>query len=81
MLRISALLLLACLAFIDLDNFKHYNDTFGHEVGDRLLIWFSEILNKLESDRCQVCRWGGDEFVVIVLSEDYEKRLDHYGNG
>ncbi len=54
-----------CLAFIDLDNFKHYNDTYGHEVGDKLLIWFSEILSSVESDRCQVCRWGGDEFVAL----------------
>lgn len=64
-----------CLAFIDLDNFKHYNDTFGHEVGDKLLIWFSEILNRIESDRCQVCRWGGDEFVVLFTDTCHEDAL------
>jgi diguanylate cyclase (GGDEF)-like protein len=64
-----------CLAFIDLDNFKHYNDTFGHEVGDKLLIWYSEILSTLESDRCQVCRWGGDEFVVLFTDTGHEEAL------
>lgn len=53
------------LAFIDLDNFKNYNDTFGHESGDFLLIWFSELLSEIETDRIQVCRWGGDEFLVL----------------
>lgn len=54
-----------CLAFIDLDNFKNYNDTFGHDVGDKLLIWFAEILTDIESKKIKVCRWGGDEFLIL----------------
>ena len=54
-----------CLAFIDLDNFKYYNDTFGHDVGDQLLIWFSELLTSVENRKIKVCRWGGDEFLIL----------------
>ncbi len=53
------------LVFIDLDNFKNYNDTYGHNVGDNLLVWFSEILVSRENKRCKVCRWGGDEFLLL----------------
>ena len=53
------------LAFIDLDNFKYYNDTFGHDVGDQLLIWFSELLTSVENRKIKVCRWGGDEFLIL----------------
>jgi len=54
-----------CLAFIDLDNFKHYNDTFGHDVGDKLLVWFADLLTEIETKKIKVCRWGGDEFLVL----------------
>jgi len=64
------------LVFIDLDNFKNYNDTYGHNVGDKLLIWFSELLVSLESKRCQVCRWGGDEFLVLFNGTTKDKALD-----
>lgn len=52
--------------FIDLDNFKHFNDTFGHAVGDQILtIVAKRMQNRLRSDAV-VGRWGGDEFVVVV---------------
>lgn len=53
------------LAFIDLDNFKYYNDTFGHDVGDRLLCWFADLLSEVLRDFDIACRWGGDEFLVL----------------
>ncbi|MBQ8707806.1 MAG: diguanylate cyclase [Succinivibrionaceae bacterium] len=64
------------LAFIDLDNFKHYNDTFGHEVGDKLLLWYSEILTSVENERIQVFRWGGDEFVVLFNDTRMQEAQD-----
>ena len=52
--------------FIDLDNFKHFNDTFGHAVGDQILtIVAKRMRNRLRADAV-VGRWGGDEFVVLV---------------
>ena len=55
------------LMMIDLDNFKWYNDNFGHQEGDRLLKNFGKILWKNVRNKVdKVCRYGGDEFVVIL---------------
>lgn len=63
-LRKDELPLAVCL--FDLDDLKKVNDTFGHEMGDYLLKTFAELLreNTRETDIC--CRYGGDEFVVIL---------------
>ena len=58
------------LMFIDLDNFKHYNDTFGHDVGDLILIKMAEIFKELSEDRGFVCRYGGDEFIIVFYNAD-----------
>ena len=55
-----------CLIFIDLDNFKPINDTFGHELGDKVLQMFSARLTRLMRDDDFCCRWGGDEFIIIL---------------
>jgi len=63
------------LAFIDLDNFKHINDRFGHKTGDEVL---KEIARRLEGSLRRfdiVGRWGGDEFVVAIWDVD-KKILD-----
>ena len=56
------------LIFIDIDNFKKYNDTHGHQEGDRTL---REVTQSLEGslrdyDRIHTYRYGGEEFVVII---------------
>ncbi len=51
---------------IDLDDFKFVNDTFGHEVGDRLLIEVAHRLERSVGEDDAVIRWGGDEFVVLL---------------
>jgi diguanylate cyclase (GGDEF)-like protein/PAS domain S-box-containing protein len=57
------------LAFVDLDNFKHINDTYGHDMGDCVL---REIANRLHAgvrERDTVARVGGDEFVLLIAEQ------------
>ena len=51
---------------LDLDDFKAVNDTYGHLAGDRLLIQFGAILQRLSREEDIVCRFGGDEFAVFL---------------
>lgn len=56
--------------YIDLDNFKFYNDTFGHDVGDMILKEIANIL-KEEANGCGfAARFGGDEFLMILEHAD-----------
>ena len=53
---------------IDLDNFKHINDSYGHAVGDRILTATAACLREAFRDNDIVCRFGGDEFVIFAQS-------------
>lgn len=53
------------LAYIDLDNFKIVNDLLGHDMGDRVINQFAELLRQLMRSIDTVARWGGDEFVIV----------------
>lgn len=64
-----------CLIMIDLDYFKHINDTFGHLKGDEMIARFAHIL-KTESRQTDLSvRYGGDEFVVVLFNVDIEKAV------
>jgi diguanylate cyclase (GGDEF)-like protein len=54
------------LLFIDLDHFKNYNDTFGHPRGDELLKEFTQVLMDIVRQSDPVCRYGGEEFAIIL---------------
>ncbi len=78
------------LLIFDIDNFKHYNDKYGHHTGDEILRVFVQILHETFRKTDYVGRFGGDEFVVFlknyisreILSqrlEEFQKRLQSYG--
>jgi diguanylate cyclase (GGDEF)-like protein/PAS domain S-box-containing protein len=54
------------IALFDLDGFKDVNDTLGHSTGDQLLVEVGQRLVEVADERGQVCRLGGDEFIVII---------------
>jgi diguanylate cyclase (GGDEF)-like protein len=58
------------LLYVDLDDFKSINDTYGHDVGDRVLIEAGQRLLAATRDLDTVCRIGGDEFVVLCAPID-----------
>ncbi|MGN0812245.1 MAG: EAL domain-containing protein [Candidatus Coproplasma sp.] len=53
------------LCMFDLDNLKKVNDTYGHEVGDLMITAFCDLLKRCTRSDDFVCRYGGDEFIVI----------------
>jgi diguanylate cyclase (GGDEF)-like protein len=53
------------LVLVDLDNFKYINDKFGHEKGDEVLKFFSNLLRSYFPDSL-IGRWGGDEFIICT---------------
>ena len=54
-----------CVAVIDIDNFKTVNDTYGHSVGDIVLVTLADMLKNISSKRILTARYGGEEFSVI----------------
>ena len=55
---------------LDLDYFKQVNDTFGHEAGDKVLKTLSETLTKSVRTSDMVVRYGGEEFLIILMDTD-----------
>ncbi|MCS7299767.1 MAG: tetratricopeptide repeat-containing diguanylate cyclase [Spirochaetia bacterium] len=64
------------IAIIDLDNFKYYNDTFGHIVGDMIIREFAKRLKSYVRKIDFVGRFGGDEFIVIMPHTNREQALN-----
>jgi len=54
------------LVFLDLDHFKRFNDTFGHDAGDKVLCSLAEALRGHYRADDVVCRFGGEEFAIIL---------------
>jgi len=62
---------------VDLDHFKRINDTYGHLIGDRVLIATGGLLNELFQDGL-AARFGGEEFVVLLHGDDAPQRADEF---
>ena len=60
------------IAVFDIDNFKHYNDTFGHVAGDEILKAFADVLDAENRAMNLVARFGGDEFVSVLTDTTAE---------
>ena len=66
--------------YVDLDHFKYYNDTFGHHVGDAILVKFADIFRENAPKDATVIRLGGDEFAILVSYEDRSEVIDMVEN-
>ena len=60
------------ILFIDIDNFKSVNDAYGHGLGDKVLLMMANRLQSFLRDQDTVSRWGGDEFVCLLLEVKQE---------
>ena len=65
-----------CLILGDIDHFKIINDTYGHLVGDEVLVEISSVFKHFVRETDYVCRWGGEEFLIFLKNCDDE---DAYG--
>ncbi|WP_243637362.1 GGDEF domain-containing protein [Parashewanella curva] len=65
-----------CVAMIDIDHFKKFNDTYGHDVGDQVLKLVASRLSKVTGGG-KVFRYGGEEFTIIFPRKSVEQTLEH----
>lgn len=61
------------LILIDLDYFKAVNDTFGHDVGDQVLMHVADFLSANVRKQDLIARWGGEEFVILLRDTSIER--------
>lgn len=69
-----------CVAMLDLDHFKDFNDDHGHEAGDEELKYISALFKKYFRESDVVCRFGGEEFLIVLINTDISiayQRLQH----
>lgn len=60
------------MMMMDLNGLKNINDTMGHEAGDKMIYNFAKILNNTIPAANTICRWGGDEFTVMLTDANRE---------
>lgn len=64
-----------CVLMIDIDNFKHVNDTYGHRGGDRALRHVAQRLSTSLREGDLLARWGGEEFLAVLPFTDLEQGM------
>lgn len=64
------------IIFLDIDNFKDINDTFGHFQGDEVLVEIAEILKSNTCETDLISRWGGDEFLIICTDTNLKQTIN-----
>lgn len=60
----------SCVMFVDIDHFKRINDGYGHDVGDKVLVQFTQSLSEILRAKDFLCRWGGEEFIILCPETD-----------
>jgi len=65
-----------CLIMTDIDHFKHFNDEFGHLIGDSVLRYFASLMKRLSRENETLCRYGGEEFAILVSNETLERTVE-----
>lgn len=61
-----------CLVMLDIDDFKHINDSYGHDIGDRVLVTLADLLTQEVRAGDYTCRWGGEEFLLLIHGDKQE---------
>ena len=61
-----------CMMMLDIDHFKHVNDTFGHDTGDIVLQKIADVLRQTHRDSDVIARFGGEEFIAFLSNTDVE---------
>ncbi len=64
-----------CLVFLDMDQFKHIVDTYGHPLGGKVLKEVAEVIDSRLDDDDSLIRYGGDEFVILLPRHDKKTAL------
>lgn len=54
------------IIFLDIDRFKGFNDSYGHQIGDQVLVLVAKTISGILRDFDNICRLGGEEFIVII---------------
>lgn len=65
-----------CVALLDVDNFKHLNDTLGHQAGDQALLHLVNVIRSQLRPADALARYGGEEFAVILPDSSLEEAVD-----
>ena len=64
------------IILLDIDNFKNLNDIYGHIIGDKIISETADKITSIISKKDYVCRYGGDEFIILLIEENDENIIN-----
>ncbi len=68
------------IMLFDVDHFKMVNDKYGHEIGDIVLFEICRIVEKIISEKGKLCRWGGEEFIILLNNMNLKSTIEIANN-